>query len=91
MKQELKITVYSTPNCVQCRTTKQMLDRAGVPFDSIDLTQHPELADQFKQDGLSSAPIIIATSEGGTTKWSGFRYSKIQQLIDIYHELNREG
>jgi glutaredoxin-like protein NrdH len=61
----MRVTVYSTPNCAQCRTTKTMLDRGGVVYDNIDLTQHPDLADQFKEAGHTQAPIVIA---GETTR-----------------------
>lgn len=73
----MRVTVYSTPNCVQCKQTKAMFDRAGVVYDSIDLTQHPELADQFKEAGHTQAPIVMA----GEQTWSGFRHSKITALI----------
>lgn len=73
----MRVTVYSTPNCVQCRQTKAMFDRAGVVYDNIDLTQHPELADQFKELGYTQAPIVVA----GETTWSGFRHGKITQLV----------
>ena len=73
----MRVTVYSTPNCMQCKQTKTMFDRAGVVYDSIDLTQHPELADQFREAGHTQAPIVIA----GETTWSGFRHSRITALI----------
>ena len=73
----MKVTVYSTPNCVQCLSTKKMLDKAGVVYDAIDLTQHPELADQFREAGHTQAPIVIADD----LVWSGFRHGKITALI----------
>ena len=77
----MKITIYTTPSCVQCRQTKKMFDDSKVTYDSIDLTQHPELAEQFKEAGLLQAPIVIASSDSGTTRWSGFRYDKIKATI----------
>ncbi len=77
----MKVTVYSTPNCVQCRQTKAMFDRAGVVYDSIDLAQHPELVDSFKDNGHLQAPIVVASDDTGTVTWSGFRHGKITGLI----------
>lgn len=64
-----------------------MFDRAGVSYDSIDLTQHPELADQFKELGHTQAPIVIA----GETTWSGFRHSKIEATIQRIFGETRKG
>lgn len=82
----MKVTVYSTPNCVQCRQTKAMFDRAGVVYDSIDLTQHPDLADQFREAGHLQAPIVMA----GDMTWSGFRHGKITALVQKLFGEKRE-
>lgn len=33
------ITVYTTPTCAPCRVLKNRLDREGVAFDYVDLTE----------------------------------------------------
>ena len=68
------VTVFTTPNCAACRQTKRQFDKLGVVYDSIDLTQHPEQAEIFKEAGLAQAPIVVA----GDQRWSGFRLEKIQ-------------
>ena len=35
-------TMYSTPWCGYCRRLKSQLDRAGIPFTEIDITDDPE-------------------------------------------------
>lgn len=82
----MRVTVYSTPNCMQCRQTKNMFDKAGVVYDSIDLTQHPELADAFREAGHLQAPIVVADEQ----TWSGFRYGKITALIQRLFGENRK-
>lgn len=80
----MQVSVFTTPSCVQCRQTKKVLERYGIAYDAIDLTQHPEQASIFKEAGFASAPIVTA---GGQT-WSGFRLDKLQ---DLKHRIFSEG
>jgi glutaredoxin-like protein NrdH len=80
----MQITVYTTPACVQCAATKRQFEKRGIIFDAIDLTQHPDLAEQFKQQGLTSAPIVVA----GDRTWSGFR---LDRITDLQRRFNSEG
>jgi len=72
------IQVWTTPNCVQCRQTKKLLDKHNISYDSFDLTQHPEELENFKALGLVAAPIVVS----GDTRWSGFRFEKLKRLIE---------
>lgn len=72
----MKVTLYTTPNCVQCRQTAKQFERRGIVFDSLNLENHPELLDQFKSLGYTSAPIVVADG----MSWSGFRMNKIEDL-----------
>lgn len=72
----MQVTIFTTPACVQCQQTKRVMDKLGINYDSIDLTQHPEQLEQFQKDGLTQAPIVIA----GDARWTGFRLEKIKSL-----------
>lgn len=72
----MKVTLYTTPGCVACRQTAKTFERKGIVFDSLNLEQHPELADQFRSLGYTAAPIIISDE----MQWSGFRLNKIEEL-----------
>jgi mycoredoxin len=37
-----ELIMYSTPWCGYCRRLKSQLDRAGIPFTEIDITDDPE-------------------------------------------------
>ena len=37
----MTVTVYSKPMCVQCDATKRALDKAGLPYDTVDITEDP--------------------------------------------------
>lgn len=70
------VTVYTTPNCVSCNTTKRQFQKLGIRYDEVALENHPELIEEFKSKGHSQAPIVVA----GEKVWSGYRHEKIQNL-----------
>lgn len=73
----MKVTVYHIgPTCVQCNQTKRMMTQLGINFDEVDLREHPELVEKFKELGHLTAPIVIADSK----IWSGFRHGEIKLL-----------
>ena len=73
------ITIYTTPHCLGCALTRRTLDKAGISYDHIDLSQRPDLIERFKAEGLLSAPII-ETSQGRS---AGFRPDRIRQIIAL--------
>lgn len=70
------VTVYSLPNCVQCDSTKRMLERNHIDFNEVDMSQDAIALEMVKSLGYVSAPVVIA----GDDHWSGFRLDKIQNL-----------
>ncbi len=55
------IIVYSTPTCGDCLRSKRWLDKHNVPYESIDITQHPEAADYVLRvnNGVHIVPTIV--------------------------------
>lgn len=74
----MQINVWTLPNCVQCMQTKKVLTREGIRFTELDLRDHPEKVNEFRELGLIAAPIV----ETDTKKWSGFRIAKIRSLAN---------
>lgn len=70
------ITVYSKPACVQCTATTRELDRKGIPYKYVDLTEDASAMDTVKDLGYMQAPVVVA----GEDHWSGFRPDKIGAL-----------
>lgn len=73
------ITVWTKPNCVQCRLVKKRLTDAGVPFIERDLTApgHEDDLAHFKGLGFGSAPI----TEHNATAVPGFVPAEIDRII----------
>lgn len=77
----MKITVYTTPNCVQCNSTKRYFDKNDIEYETVDLSQDADAMAMVKELGYSVAPIVIA----GNKHWSGFRLDQIKNVIAEIH------
>ncbi|MDQ1178678.1 glutaredoxin-like protein NrdH [Rhodococcus sp. SORGH_AS_0301] len=71
------ITVYTKPNCQQCRATFRALDKAGLDYTAVDISADTEARDYVLALGYLAAPVVVA---GPDTHWSGHRVSRIEQL-----------
>ncbi|MFS0884931.1 glutaredoxin family protein [Aeromicrobium sp. 179-A 4D2 NHS] len=54
-----KVTVYGSPTCMPCRSTKKTLDKMGVEYDYVDVTADPTGLDTINSLGYSSVPVIV--------------------------------
>lgn len=70
----MAITVYSKPMCVQCDATYRALDKQGLDYRSIDVSEDVEALEFIKGLGYQQAPVVIA----GEDHWSGYRPDRIK-------------
>ena len=73
---EMAITVYTKPSCVQCNATYRALDSKGIEYNVLDVTEDPAALEQVKSLGYLQAPVVITDED----HWSGFRPDKIDEL-----------
>lgn len=71
-----EITVYSKPNCVACNQTYRALDKKGVNYDVVDVTENEEALSFILSLGYQAAPVVVTPDE----HWSQFRKEKIAAL-----------
>ena len=71
-----ELTVYTTPDCPGCTMTRRELDKAGAAYQEVDLTTRPDLVEQFRAEGLRSAPVV----EFGDERIAGFNPAKIRAI-----------
>jgi len=69
-------TVYINPSCVQCNATYRALDKKGIKYEKIDISQDAEALEYVRSLGYTQAPAVV-TDQG---HWSGFRPDKIAIL-----------
>lgn len=72
----MTITVYTKPACVQCNATYKALDKAGLDYEVVDITEEPEARDYVMALGYLQAPVVVVDGE----HWSGFRPDRIKAL-----------
>ncbi|MBD3894930.1 glutaredoxin-like protein NrdH [Halomonas sp. ML-15] len=72
----MKIEIYSKPACVQCTATYRALDKQGLDYEVIDLSQDPAARETVEGLGYRQLPVVVA----GDDHWSGFRPDRIQAL-----------
>jgi glutaredoxin-like protein NrdH len=75
---DLSVTVYTKPACVQCNATYRALDKQGVAYRKVDITQDAGARDYIMALGHLQAPVVVA----GNQHWSGFRPDRIKALTN---------
>jgi glutaredoxin-like protein NrdH len=72
------VTVYSKPACIQCTRTYRALDKAGVTYTVVDVTESAAALEYVFEDlGYSSAPIVVVDEHN---HWAGLRPDRIAAL-----------
>ncbi|HUO37746.1 MAG TPA: glutaredoxin-like protein NrdH [Mycobacterium sp.] len=71
------ITVYTQPACVQCAATFKALDKRGIEYQKIDLTENPDAREYVMSLGYLGAPVVCVSP---TVHWSGFRPDRVALL-----------
>jgi glutaredoxin-like protein NrdH len=76
----IMVKVYSKPACVQCTATTTEMDRKGISYEVIDITEDDSAFKLVTDLGYKQAPVVIA----GEEHWSGFRPDKIVTLLNVH-------
>lgn len=61
---------------MQCDMTRRSLDRQGVVYQVVDVTQDADAAAQIQAWGYRQVPVV----QHGDTHWSGFRPDRLAAL-----------
>lgn len=71
------IKVYGTGTCPKCQMAKQYLTKKGVPFESLNILDYPDVADKLESKGVMSLPVVML----GDKFTAGFNPKEIDELI----------
>lgn len=73
------IKVYGQQNCMQCKMTKNFLEKENKEFEYVDLTGDLEkikaLKELYNKDKIS-LPLVVTDKE----VWQGFRPDKLKAV-----------
>jgi glutaredoxin-like protein NrdH len=75
----MTVTVYTKPACVQCNATYRALDKKGITYQTVDISQDPAALERLRSMGYMQAPVVITDKD----HWSGFRPDKINELAEL--------
>jgi glutaredoxin-like protein NrdH len=73
----MTVTVYTKPSCVQCDSTKRMMDKLDIKYSTVDITVDTEAFDMIIAKGFKAAPVVITDDDA----WAGFNPDKISGLV----------
>lgn len=62
------VTVYSLPNCKNCNTAKHELDKRGIAYTTVDLSEDVKALETIKGRGFKSAPVV-KSHNGVKVEW----------------------
>ena len=74
------ITVYSRPDCMPCKFTKQFLTEHNIPFKNVDVSEEPEALEILKQHGFFTLPVV-AINQSFDFAFCGFQPDKLNDLL----------
>ena len=61
---------------MQCNATYKALDKAGLPYEVVDITEDAAARDYVMSLGYLQAPVVVA----GDEHWSGFRPDRVKAV-----------
>lgn len=77
------LTVYSKPNCIQCKMTKMWLTQNKIPFETIDIVSNPGALELVRHYGWQALPVVAIDDElsDKSKAWAGFQIDKLEALL----------
>ncbi|MDF7637440.1 glutaredoxin-like protein NrdH [Leuconostocaceae bacterium ESL0958] len=72
-----EITVFTKNNCIQCKMTKQFLDRANLDYQEINIEEQPAYLAQLKEEGFRQTPVVKVS---GQAAFAGFQPGELKKL-----------
>jgi mycoredoxin len=79
--------MYTTTWCSECTITKNYLNKLNIPFEEINIEEHPSAAAFVVEvnNGKRSVPTLVYNGEA--TSLSGFSRAKFEAFLQK-HALN---
>jgi len=70
------VTVFTKNSCPQCLVTKRHLQKRAVPFEEINIEEHPEWVDRLKALNFSAMPVVLV---GDEDVWAGYSSDSVEE------------
>jgi glutaredoxin-like protein NrdH len=77
----MSVTVYTKPDCVQCKYTKVHLERNMVPYNEIDVSKDDKARKYLQDFGITQLPVVVIERDHHEVdRWVGFKLEKLRGL-----------
>ncbi|MDW0355755.1 thioredoxin domain-containing protein [Bacillus velezensis] len=76
----MRLIKLEQPNCNPCKMVSNYLNEVGVEYETVDVTQKPEVAAHFEVMGV---PVTILLNEQGeeVKRSIGFKPNELDELL----------
>lgn len=76
----MQITVYVNPKCQQSKATVTFMNRMGLVYRLVDVTEGVKAPAELEGIEYGWLPVVVAEHDARKSVWWGFRPGMIQQL-----------
>jgi len=77
MKQTIRISLYTTRQCSNCRKVKELLKKHNIRFMELDVATNQRAFKEFQRLGSRGVPVLLI----GKYRVDGFQPNKIEQVL----------
>ena len=63
----MRVLLFKTPTCPNCKAAGALLDKAGVQYDALNANEEKDLVSAY---GVKQAPTLVLVTKDGTRKIS---------------------
>lgn len=75
-----KVTLYTTPTCVYCKTAKEFFSENNIEYDEKDVSKNEsDLQEMVKKSGGMAVPVIDIDGE----ILVGFNKDQVAELLGV--------
>jgi glutaredoxin-like protein NrdH len=79
-----QVTVYTKPDCVQCKMTYRALDKHDLSYEIVDISEDAAAFDYVVSLGYQQVPVVVS----GNDHWAGFRPERIAEVAKSLSEVS---
>lgn len=78
----MKMSIYTTNTCAYCKQLKTFLDKKGVEYTTINLSDYPERQKEaLELSGALTVPVILIEKDDEKKVIIGFNLAKLVPAI----------
>lgn len=77
------LTIYGKPGCQYCAAAKEYLDKQGIEYRMIDISENEQAREWLIEQGYKSLPVIFAGDEPLMTgTWNVLKTMRKHEIIE---------